>query len=166
MSTHCKLRMCEHSAYRMSTHCKLRMCEHSGYRMFTHCKHRMFAQHHVEKVVFIKWMNERGIAVFCAICDWQQTDWLTKRVAFVTEKPFFFHFFFHIFTHVEHFNFVFLYQIFMISSILRGLLYTFHPSSAHVESQSNNSKAFLKWGICPRYGSVWQGVAKCARGFW
>ena len=109
---------------------------------------------------------EWGIAVFCAICDWQQTDWLTKRVAFVTEKPFFFHFFFHIFTHVEHFNFVFLYQIFMISSILRGLLYTFHPSSAHVESQSNNSKAFLKWGICPRYGSVWKGVAKCARGFW
>ena len=48
MSTHCKLRMCEHSAYRMSTHCKLRMCEHSGYRMFTHCKHTMFAQHHLE----------------------------------------------------------------------------------------------------------------------
>ena len=31
----------------MSTHCKLRMCEHSGYRMFTHCKHTMFAQHHL-----------------------------------------------------------------------------------------------------------------------
>ena len=47
MSTHCKLRMCEHSAYRMSTHCKLRMCEHSAYRMFTHCKQTMFTQHHV-----------------------------------------------------------------------------------------------------------------------
>ena len=32
----------------MSTHCKLRMCEHSGYRMFTHCKHTMFAQHHLK----------------------------------------------------------------------------------------------------------------------
>ena len=32
----------------MSTHCKLRMCEHSGYRMFTHCKHTMFAQHHLD----------------------------------------------------------------------------------------------------------------------
>ena len=33
----------------MSTHCKLRMCEHSAYRMFTHCKHTMFTQHHVKK---------------------------------------------------------------------------------------------------------------------
>ena len=37
----------------MSTHCKLRMCEHSGYRMFTHCKHTMFAQHHLEFSGFI-----------------------------------------------------------------------------------------------------------------
>ena len=138
--------------------------------------HQDWVQHtynyyiHTRKIVQY-YYYEWGIAVFCAICDWQQTDWLTKRpaifrVAFVTEKPFFFHFFLHIYIHLEHFNFVFLYQIFMISSILRGLLYTFHPSSAHVESQSNNSKAFLKWGICPRYGSVWKGVAKCARGFW
>ena len=59
MSTHCKLRMCEHSAYRMSTHCKHRMCEHSGYRIFTHCKHTMFTQHHLHISHFLNLINRQ-----------------------------------------------------------------------------------------------------------